>query len=137
MWQWIRRMCTDPDDDLELEIRSHLETEADESRECGLSPEEARLSALRAFGNRAFYQEETRAVWTWMWAEYWIRDLRLAMRALLRKPTFLMLSTSALALGIGATSAVFAIVHAVLLKPLPYPHTGRIVVLQDQLLNDQ
>ena len=83
-WWRIRKR----DADLERELRSDLELEEEEQREAGISAEEARYAALRAFGNPALIREQTRAVWSWNWLESVARDLGFSLRALLRAPGF-------------------------------------------------
>src|SRR6266404_9362268 len=82
-WQIKKR-----DADLERELRSDLELEEEEQREGGISGEEARHAALRAFGNPALIREQTRAVWSWNSLESLARDLRLSLRTLRRTPWF-------------------------------------------------
>jgi putative ABC transport system permease protein len=80
-WQIKKR-----DADLERELRSDLELEEEEQRDGGISGEEARYAALRAFGNRTLIREQTRAVWSWNWLESLARDLRFSLRTLRRTP---------------------------------------------------
>jgi hypothetical protein len=81
--RWGRRTR---EQDLERELDSHLELEAQEQQECGLSPDDARYAARRAFGNAASVQELTREAWGWTWLERLGQDLRYALRSLLRAP---------------------------------------------------
>ena len=82
-WQTRKR-----DADLERELQADLELEEEEQREGGLSGEEARYAALRAFGNPALIREETHAIWSWTWRESLARDLRYSLRTLRRTPGF-------------------------------------------------
>ena len=137
MWDRIaRRLRGVPDDELEREIQSHLAAEAEERAQAGTPLQQARLEARRAFGNPTSAKEELRDVWAWTHCERWAKDLRLAGRSLRMRPGFFCLATMALAGGTGAASAMFAIVYATLLQPLPYPNSDRIVVINDQLVND-
>ncbi len=103
--------------------------ETRENIERGMPPEEARAAALRKFGNLARVAEETRAVWQWTWAERLAQDVRYAVRGLRRNPVFTAVAVLTLALGIGMNTAVFSVVNAALIKPLPYPDSERIVWL--------
>src|ERR1700722_12371475 len=99
-WQIKKR-----DADLERELRSDLELEEEEQRERGVSEEEARYTALRAFGNPTVIREQTRAIWSWNWLESLARDLRFALRTLGRTPGFNIIAILVVALGIGANLA--------------------------------
>src|ERR1700743_3904298 len=89
------------DADLERELLSDLELEEEEQRERGLSAEEARYAARRAFGNPALIREQTRAVWTWQWFEQLVRVLKYGTRTLFRSPGFSIVSVLGMALGFG------------------------------------
>src|ERR1700684_4317117 len=114
-WQIKKR-----DSDLERELGSDLELEEEEQREGGISEEEARYAALRAFGNPTLIREQTHATWSWNWLESLARDLRYSLRTLRRTPGFSIIAIVVMALGIGANVALFTVVRSVLLKPLPY-----------------
>src|SRR5277367_5977558 len=119
------------DADLERELRSDLELEEEEQREAGVSGEEVRYAALRAFGNPTLIREQTRAAWSWYWLASLARDLRLGLRALGRAPGFTVVSILVMALGIGANVALFTVVRGVLLKPLPFQDPDRLVMLYE------
>lgn len=119
------------DADLERELLSDLELEEEEQRERGLSAEEARSAARRAFGNTTLIREQTRAVWSWVWLERLVRDVKYGTRTLLRSPEFAIVSVLVMALGIGATTSLFTMVRAVLLRPLPFRDSGKLVMLYE------
>jgi len=124
------------DADLERELRSDLELEEEEQREAGVSQEEARYAALRAFGNYTLIREQTGAIWSWNWLESLARDLRFSVRALRRTPGFTLIAILVMALGIGANVALFTVVRGVLLKPLPFHDPDRLVMLYEAGLHE-
>jgi macrolide transport system ATP-binding/permease protein len=125
-WQLKKR-----DADLERELRSDLELEEEEQRDSGASPEEARYAARRAFGNATLIKEQTREAWGWAPFERFVQDLRYAWRQLQKSPGFTITALCTLALGIGASVAIFGFVDATLLQPLPYANPGRIMSVNE------
>ncbi len=99
------------DTDFRAEIDAHLAQEAEELRTQGLSPEEARAAAKRAFGNRTIVEERFYESSRWAWWDHLVRDLRFATRVLLKDPRFSVLAVLGLALGIGISTAVFALIN--------------------------
>ncbi len=114
---------------LEDELSFHLEHQIAENIAAGMSAEEARFAALRSFGNPALLREEARATWTWTGIETSLREVRYGLRTLRRTPGFTAIAILVMALGIGANVALFTVVRSVLLKPLPYPQSDRLVAI--------
>jgi putative ABC transport system permease protein len=138
MWWWQNRKR---DADVERELQSDLDLEEEEQRESGVSTDEARHAALRAFGNPALISEQTRSVWSWNALENLLRDVRISIRTLFRSPGFSMLAVLVMALCIGATTSLFTVVRSVLLKPLPFRDPDRLVMIyehfRDPSMNSQ
>jgi putative ABC transport system permease protein len=126
-WWRIRKR----DADIERELRSDLELEEEEQCEKGLPAEEARYAARRALGNTTLIREQTHEVWGWAPFERVWQDVRYGLRQLHRSPGFTGAILATLTLGIGATTAIFTIVYATLLRSLPYPEADRIVRIHD------
>jgi predicted permease len=115
------------DRDLEGEIAAHLELAERDGRRAGLSPEEARRTARREFGHVESMREAHRDQRSARWIEHLAKDVRFGFASLLRRPGFTAAATAVLALGIGANAAMFSVVDAVLLRPLPFPQPDRLV----------
>jgi predicted permease len=121
------------EDDLAEELREHIEERTEQiMRLENLSRSEARQAALRAFGNPTLIQTRSREVWEWSRLETLLADLKLVARRLSRSPGFTLTVLLTLSIGIGANTAVFSVVDSILLKPLPYPQSDRLVTLSLQ-----
>jgi predicted permease len=116
--------------DFEAEIEAHLALEADDLKSEGLSADEARWKARREFGNVRMAQERFYVKGRLLWLDKLWRDLRFSLRSLLQSPGFAIAAILTLALGIGANTAVFSVMNAVLLKSLPVSDPSRLVYLQ-------
>ena len=115
------------DEELDAEIRSHLNEAIHDRIERGESPDEARVNALREFGNVGLVKEVTREMWGWATLKQMVQDLRFGLRMLWKNPGFSLVAILTLAFGIGTNTAIFSVVNGVLLKPLPYPDAERLV----------
>jgi putative ABC transport system permease protein len=115
--------------ELEQEIDTHVQFLIDENLERGMPLEEARAAAQCEFGNRTTVRERSYQSWQFPRIETLLQDIRYARRGILRAPVFSLVVILTLAVGIGANTAIFSAVYAVLLKPLPFPSGERLVWL--------
>ena len=135
LWQKLRRTFRalfhkrELDADMAEEMRSHIELRTQENVAAGMTPEEAHYAALRQFGGTESIQETCRDQRGVSGLENLARDLRFGVRQLRRNPGFTAVAVLTLAICLGANLAIFAVVDAVLLRPLPFPDADRLVTL--------
>jgi putative ABC transport system permease protein len=115
-------------DDLDQDIRDHIERETQENIDRGMPPEESRYAALRKFGNVARVKEETWEVWSFPWVEQLFVDVRYGIRTMRNRPGFAIVAVLTLALGVGANTAAYSTIHGTL--RLPYANADRMVVVR-------
>jgi predicted permease len=128
---WLNRILRRRNlyNDLAEEIREHLEEKTEQFQREGMSRKEAEQAARRAFGNPTLLEQRGREVWQWQAIESILADLKFTFRRLRKSPGFAATVLLTLAIGIGANTAVFSVINSVLLKPLPYPDSGRLAAL--------
>jgi len=124
------------DDQVRSDLQFHLEEAIAENLRQGMPPDEARRVALAAFGNPAGVIEDVRELSWWTWWERLVQDLRYGLRGLRRSPVFAVTAVISLGLGIGANTAIFSVIDAALLRPLPGVRTDRLVLITSPKIGD-
>ena len=135
VWHWLRSRiarvaawrCRNRDAEVERELEAHLAIEAEEQQDSGLPLEEARHAARRTFGNTTRVQEDVHEIWSAIWLERFARDVQYAARSLRKSPGFAVVAVLTLALGIGANTAIFSAIDALMLRPLPFTAADQLV----------
>jgi putative ABC transport system permease protein len=128
-WNWLFRKSS-LDAQLETELRFHIDKLTSDNIAAGMTPEEARRQATLEFGGREQVKEELRDVHRIPILEALATNLRFARRLIRKSPVFSVVVVLTLALGIGANSAVFSVIDAVLLRPLPFPHGDQLMLVR-------
>lgn len=123
---WRRKRL---DAELEEEIAFDLAAEAEERVRSGVPREEAERASRRDFGNVLMRKEDVREIWGWMWLQRFGQDLRYGWRTWRKNPLFVAMAVLSLALGIGANTAIFSVMDAVMLRALPVRDPGQLVIL--------
>ena len=127
LWMLMRRKQFDAD--LKEEMRLHLELREQEQIQTGLSPREARQAASRRFGNATVLKQKSHMAWGWDWLESFVHDIAYGSRAMLRSPALTTVALLSLALGIGANTAIFSLLDAVMLRSLPVRDPAKLILL--------
>ena len=120
-------------EELEEEMRLHMELRAKKLQEGGLDLQKAAYVAERQFGNKTLLKEVSREMWGWISVERFLQDLRFGLRMLRKNATFSTVAILTLALGIGANTAIFSLVDHVILRPLTFRDPDRLYALHEHL----
>ena len=134
-WSKIRSVSSrrSMPDELGEEMEAHLQFLTEENMERGMTPDQARLAAHREFGNRGKVGERAYTAWQFPALETILQDIRYGIRGIFRAPAFALIVILTLAVGVGANTAIFSAVYAVLLRPLPFPNGQRLVWLGENV----
>jgi putative ABC transport system permease protein len=128
---WLRQLFSRRklESELSEEIRAHIEEKVEELVAGGMPPKEAAATARREFGNVTLTERDGREVWRWALVENFFMDVRFGLRSMRKNPGFTAVAVLTLALGIGANTAIFSVVNAVLLRSLPFSRPSELVDL--------
>ncbi len=128
---WLRSLFrrNTVDQELGSELRFHIERQVEENIAAGMTPEEARRAAVREFGGVEQVKEDCRDTRRVNYLDNLLNDVRFGLRMLRKSPSFTFFAVAVLALGIAANSAIFSIADNVLIRPLPYRDTNRLVMV--------
>jgi len=119
-------------DDLDEEMRLHLELRRQEALESGLPAAAAHTAAYRRFGNPTVIRESSLMAWGWGWLESFLQDVRYGVRSMFRSPALTFVALLSLALGIGANTAIFSFLDAIMLRSLPVKDPAQLVILGEE-----
>ena len=115
--------------ELEDEMQLHLELRRQQQEESGVAPKDARAAAYRRFGNPTLVRERSYTSWGWSWLEGLLQDMLYGLRTMTRSPGITLVALLSLALGIGANTAIFSLMDAVMLRSLPVKDPQQLVLL--------
>src|SRR5262249_25099298 len=129
----IRALLRKSENERELneELRYHIERQTEQNIRLGMNPEEALHAARKTFGGMEQAKERSRDTRGVRWIEDLWQDLRYGARMLVKNRTFSITAISILAIGIGANTAIFSVVYAVILRPLPFAEPGRLAMIKE------
>ena len=118
--------------EIQEELQFHLEEEAEELEANGLEKEQAAWAARRDLGNATLVKENSREAWMWTWLEQAAQDTRYALHGFKDNPGFAATAILSLSLGLGSSLAIYTVADSLLLRPLPYAHSSRLVMLWEE-----